>query len=257
MIPVYMRHHEQGLKNFSLHFDKFTGWDGDKPKMSSHSQNATAMVKHARESLVSIHQRQSNCLKTVRQREGMYWEITAKLAAPYISGLGGNHPTEAGMILDRNTGVPYIPASAIKGVLRLAHVLDIAEEHPEYVQLIENEYEIPDDTPSLRKYFGDTHTDMENSVRGQLVFLDAFPVSVPSIKQDIMNPHFGRYYSGNAPPTETENPIPVMFMSVVEGISFRFRVFAQPLTEDAPVNSVFDENDRLAGCAALADLLRC
>lgn len=251
MIPHYMRHHENGLKNFSLHFDKFSQWEVP-PKMKAsiehHTGAAARIVGHAGNALQSLHMRQSGFLKSIHDSGGFCLEITARLATPYVSGLGGAHPTETGFILDRNTGLPYIPASGIKGLLRVAHALNTAEAHPELVRQTSAGPELPDTEPSLRKYFGDTDTVSVGNVRGQLVFLDAFPASVPTIKKDIMNPHFGKYYDGTLPPVETENPIPVMFMSVHEGVDFKFRVISLPLASDAESSLMrnFDDSDRAA-----------
>jgi len=245
-IPEYLRNHESGLKNFSLHFSYFSDWDEAKfkAKIEHHCSVATPILKHADAPLKLIHQRQRAALKTVYDKGGLCLEITARLATPYLSGLGGCHPTETGFILDRNTGLPYIPASSIKGVLRLAHALNLAEQFPERVKPCADGFEIPDTEESMRKYFGDTDTKKPDAARGQLVFLDAFPAGIPTIKRDIMNPHFGSYYKGEKPPVETENPIPVTFMAVQEGINFKFRVYVQPLADGAPVDNTFGENDR-------------
>jgi len=194
--------------------------------------------------LDAIHARQTSILKTEAARGGMVWEFRARLLSPFVSGLGSGHPTETGMILDRNSGLPYIPASGIKGVLRLAHALDIAEQYDndkiDIPQDKEGNWVIDDRLPTMRRYFGDTNTGKSDSVRGQLVFLDAFPASTPNIKTDIMNPHLGAYYSGNQGPLETENPIPVKFLAVAETTEFIFRCFASPLPEQGQGAQVID-----------------
>ena len=69
-----------------------------------------------------------------------------------------------------------------------------------------------------------------------------------------MNPHFGKYYAGSQGPLETENPIPVKFLTVAEGTEFVFRCFVSPLPDDglaAPDSPVrpFDETDGKAVAA--------
>lgn len=247
MIPHYLRKHESALKNFSLHFDYFSTWDEGanlKARIEHHITAATTITGHAGAVLQALHRRQCSVLKSVHDGGGLCLEITARLATPYVSGLGGSHPTETGFILDRNTGLPYVPASSIKGVLRLAHALNLAEHSPEMVRQCPEGFEIPDTEESMRKYFGDTDAGKESAVRGQLVFLDAFPAKLPTLKRDIMNPHFCGYYNGDNPPVETENPNPIMFMSVMEGIEFKFRVLAQPLADGATVATAFGDGDR-------------
>ena len=207
--------------------------------------------------LDAIHARQAAVLASAAMRDVMVWEFRARLQCPYVSGLGSGHPTETGMILDRNSGLPYIPASAVKGVLRLACALHIAATEPGAAVPSgkdSSEIEIPDDHPLLRRCFGDTETGKPDGVRGQLVFLDAFPADVPTIRADIMNPHFGKYYAGSQGPLETENPIPVKFLTVAEGTEFVFRCFVSPLPDDglaAPDSPVrpFDETDGKAVAA--------
>jgi len=247
MIPEYLKRHKQHLQNFSLHFDRFTCWDDKfKADIKDHVSASAGILSHAGAELKAIHGRQQSILEQVGKLGGFAVECSAELRTPYVSGLGGCHPTETGFILDRNTGLPYIPASGIKGVLRLAHALDIAKQYPERIDHIDDGAEISDRETSLRKYFGDTNTSLADAVRGQLVFLDAFPLSVPQFKLDIMNPHFGAYYEGKVPPRETENPVPVLFMTVAEGVKFIFRIFALPLADDSVISNRFEDDDHTA-----------
>ena len=159
-------------------------------------------------------------------RQGIQtFTFRAKTASPLITGLGSGHPTETGMILDRNTGVPYIPASSIKGVLRLACAVNLARANEQYANGI-----VPENDKTLVKFFGSTVQDGENQTRGQLIFLDAFPAKSVRLKLDIMNPHFGKYYSGeHKQPVETESPVPIKFLAVQKGTEFVFNCAFMPL----------------------------
>ena len=261
--------------NYGLYFSRMTAWrkHGDDlkaeylarvvetkkgpkeeyaPDIERMGEKSPHILRAASVVLEAIHTRQTDILKTEAARGGMVWEFRARLLNPYVSGLGSGHPTETGMILDRNSGLPFIPASAIKGVLRMACALHIAETEPDAVVPSKKEpghLEIPDGHRILRRYFGDTITGKADSVRGQLVFLDAFPATPLSIKTDIMNPHFGKYYAGDQGPLETENPIPVKFLAVAPATEFVFRCFVSPLPEQGQgvqvveVTRRFDSND--------------
>jgi len=147
--------------------------------------------------------------------------IYAKLVSPFITGLGSGHPTETGMILDRNTGIPYLPASSIKGVLRLAYAVNNANGQTKV------------DSSVVARYFGNDSS-AANDKRGEVVFLDAYPNAVPELKRDIMNPHYNNYYSGkNAQPIETDSPVPINFIAVKEGVCFVFRYFFLPVEKDS------------------------
>lgn len=269
MIPIpetQRRLLEQDSSNAALYFARMTPYDegsGGKPKKEAIATLGVAINKRLASNadvLNRIHERQTEILKTTALQGGMVWELTATMSSPFVSGLGSGHPTETGFILDRNTGLPCIPASTIKGVLRLACGLHIEQTEPDSVKeqrgkngQSTGQWEIPDTHPLFRRHFGDTDTGKKDSVRGQIAFLDAFPAALPQdgrlFKTDIMNPHFGKYYAGEQGPLETESPIPVKFLAVNSGVQFVFRCLALPLPEraadepDAGVFSPFDEQD--------------
>lgn len=56
---------------------------------------------------------------------------------------------------------------------------------------------------------------------GEVIFFDAFPTSKPTIKVDVMTPHYKHYYSEGKAPTDTENPVPINFLTV-ENTEFEF-----------------------------------
>ena len=159
-------------------------------------------------------------------------EIEATLTSPLITGLGMESPTETGIVLDRNLGVPYIPASSVKGVLRLAHAINLAKKLPQ--SEVEKVLKEGFDSNELSYYFGSTDTDAKNSKRGRLVFLDVYPKNIPELKLDIMTTHYPKYYMGdknNSKPLENEEPVPVPFLAVKEGTVFVFRCVYLPLFE--------------------------
>jgi CRISPR-associated protein Cmr6 len=279
--------------NFSLYFHRMVNWDyrdvevtKDSNAIDNLGKKANELFQNANEVLNKIHSHQNDLLKhhyflSKYNKKIKIFEFTAKLASPLISGLGSGHPNETGMILDRNTGLPYIPASSIKGVLRLAHCLNLYEKYKAQKNIdndanankwlergklnsngkflkSENPNEgdvwfINDNEPSIIRYFGSYENINDNEpsiirysgssekiseyVRGQLVFLDAFPYSIPEIKTDIMTPHYSTYYMGPEEknekrfegPIETDATVPIKFLSVAPGTEFVFRCFISPL----------------------------
>lgn len=247
--------------NFSLYFSRMTDWeirnaiDKKNDAIVELGRAGNDHLKHAASVLSAIHRRQHRLVEYAKANGQFALEIRAKLKTPFVSGLGSGHPTETGMILDRNTGMPYIPASSIKGVLRLAHSVNLLnsseldsiwiqrgivnkkglfKEHPDG-----NQVNLDDREPTLRRYFGDTDTGAKDGVRGQLVFLDAYPEQIPTLKSDIMNPHYHKYYGASTKdreeiergPVDCDDPIPVKFLSVAEGTVFIFRVLASSLIQ--------------------------
>lgn len=217
--------------NFSLYSPRMVCWMQEGGELKS-DKDAVSKLREVSEKsfhfsevtkeLEKKQKLQSEYLASLKEDGIQTFTIAAKTSSPFITGLGSGHPTETGMILDRNLGVPYIPSSSIKGVLRLAYAVNIAD----------GRNEVPDS--ELEKYFGSTDTN--KSKRGQLMFLDAYPKDRVELKLDIMNPHFSNYYSGkgNIQPVETESPNPIKFLTVKEGTEFVFNCAYLP----------FDQNDR-------------
>jgi len=64
------------------------------------------------------------------------------------------------------------------------------------------------------------------SRQGKIIFFDAFPLCEPQVKADVMNPHYGPYYSDSlnkVPPADYHNPKPIFFLTV-ENTEFKFIV---------------------------------
>lgn len=256
VIPEAQANKLKSLKsNFSLYFSRMADWEiqGEVAKKNDAivelGRAGNDRLKYATTALNRTHQRQRHLVEQAKNNSQFALEIRAKLKTPFVSGLGSGHPTETGMILDRNTGMPYISASSIKGVLRLAHAVNIlnclepdspwirkgkVNKNGEFNKSLNgDQVDLDDREPSLRKYFGDVVT--KDGVRGQLVFLDAYPEQMPTLKSDIMNPHYHKYYGASTReeiergPVDCDDPIPVKFLSVAEGTVFIFRVLASPL----------------------------
>jgi CRISPR-associated protein Cmr6 len=256
MIPIPQQDLMEQAANFALYFSRMTPWIEQREKLEpqkdaviSLGNKAEKIMPRCGAVLEQRHTQQNRVLEDQALKGAMVWEFLGRLRTPYVSGLGAVHPTETGMILDRNSGLPYIPASSIKGVLRLAHALELSEQVEGLVRPTKDGYEIPDDTPAMRRYFGDVDPSKKDGVRGQLVFLDAFPADVPRLRADIMNPHFHEYYAKKSAPLETEPPIPVKFLTVAQTTAFTFRCFALPLGDEPPAENVgelrrpFDNDD--------------
>ena len=217
--------------NFSLYSPRLIKWKTERGELKPDTENipnlknksdklfATSFVRKE----IERKQEKQNAYMNFLKLQGIKtFSIMAKTVSPFITGLGSGHPTETGMILDRNIGIPYIPASSVKGVLRLAHAVNIADGRTE----------IPES--ELEKYFGTSDQKQKNKYKGQIVVLDAYPADVPNLKVDIMNPHYSNYYSGkgNVQPVETEFPNPIKFLAVQQGTKFVFNCAFIPLKND-------------------------
>ncbi|MCF6183093.1 MAG: type III-B CRISPR module RAMP protein Cmr6, partial [Bacteroidales bacterium] len=158
--------------------------------------------------------------------------LSAKNLKPHwrlIVGLGGESVYETSMTLHHIYGIPYIPASAIKGVVRSYIINEYfrknTEEPAEYWALRDKDF---------CKIFGTAKETKLKNEKGQefkvqspllkdgkpadhigsIIFFDAFPVEEPQIEPDVMNVHYPDYYNEKEPPTDYQNPNPVFFLTV-------------------------------------------
>jgi len=175
----------------------------------------------------------------------------AELISPLITGIGQTHPNEVGMVFDHTIGIPYIPASSVKGIVRFAHMLELIQSDnlDEYTDK-DCEYVVESSLKTLIPgIFGGDADIIENGKnkteiwKGKVIFLDAYPNKVPDLHVDIMNPHYGDYYSdekGEIPPADYLDPTPIKFLTVKPGTVFEFRALA-PKESDfiEPVKTAF------------------
>ena len=75
---------------------------------------------------------------------------------------------------------------------------------------------------------------------GNVQFLPAYPTGNVTLSLDIMNPHFPNYYTGTELPTDTQNPIPINFLTVGQ-TPFRFVILSK---EQNLINIVKDWADK-------------
>jgi CRISPR-associated protein Cmr6 len=127
-----------------------------------------------------------------------------------IVGLGQASILETAMTLDRVTGIPIIPASALKGLAASYAMLSVLET------TVREEAE---KDPEFAAIFG------TQKQTGKVIFLDAVPTIAPTIEPDIMNCHYPDYYGGRNPnPTPYQSPIPVYFLTLGRKSVFGFAV---------------------------------
>ncbi|ADI14574.1 type III-B CRISPR module RAMP protein Cmr6 [Truepera radiovictrix] len=130
-----------------------------------------------------------------------------KLESDFVTGLGREHPVENGFAWHHTLGTPYLPGSSVKGMVR-AWAAQWAKESNE----------------TLKRIFGSEDIDDKNFQVGSVVFLDAIPTAPVQLKADVMTPHYGPWYRGEAPPADWHSPVPVPFLVVEQEQTFLFGV---------------------------------
>jgi len=155
-----------------------------------------------------------------RQRQIADKSFTLTTKSRLIVGLGGGSALEVSIKLHFIYGFPYIPSSAIKGVLRAYKILKKVnfdfEEYSDLEKRIENGDKENEEIGAFVRVFGN------QQYKGDLIILDAIPKDFPKLEEDVMNPHYPEYYNEQKPPTDNQNPVPIKFLTVVKETIFNF-----------------------------------
>ncbi len=176
--------------------------------------------QHVKRLLKEKHDRLDACVRAFEALNYVYMEHRATLRTPLIIGLGNEHPSEKGFRFDWNLGIPAIPGSSIKGVVRLAHMIhEVTQDgcpDDDQVKTLEKGLtsgQLPDLLAGTRHAFGNAGD--ETASRGKVVFLDAYPLTLPRLKAEIMNCHYRDYLTtGKRGPTEDQEPNPQKYWAV-------------------------------------------
>ncbi|MDX8402727.1 MAG: type III-B CRISPR module RAMP protein Cmr6 [Mariprofundaceae bacterium] len=203
-IPQYLPENEISKTppghRFSLYFPI---WNDQWELEATHKSEAAGKVAGARvdhalvRALIARQQALANSLGDA------VLTTLAQSTAPFVTGMGYEHPLENGFAFLNPYGLPYLPGSSIKGVL-----LDAARE-------------IGIEQPTIDMLFGAGNAE-ENGRRGALNFWDAFPDGKLTV--EIMTPHHSDYLQQGGTPHDSEKPNPSPFLAVAPGARFRFFV---------------------------------
>lgn len=174
-------------------------------------------------------------------------EMEMKLTSKLCIGLGISNVNEVGIALHHIYGIPYIPASSVKGVTRLyacyyfiSKWVDVVPEKPsrEHIPdlLVDLDNLVEGKETKHLKNINENHdlTLLLNSFRrifgtvgekGSVIFMDSYPSLDFNVEIDIMNPHYSDYYTeaeNDKEPGDWSNPKPILFPVIREGTRFKF-----------------------------------
>ena len=175
-----------------------------------------------KENLNRYHQQKiTMLLKKFHNKEDFYLqEFTSEWH--FVTGMGNQHPLENGLTWHPTLGVPYLPGSSIKGMLR-AYLRDYAEYYPEL-----------DKNTDL--IFGGQDQDAGYS-SGAVIFYDAIPTKEVTLTGDIITPHTGDWlnslnqesFTAENTPADWHDPVPISFL-VCKSINLGFYISLRPGT---------------------------
>jgi CRISPR-associated protein Cmr6 len=223
-LPLYDKLKRQGTEprpmeptaNTGLLFDKFCDhWSGPKgqnpwkpetpkPKAVKHLF-LEAIVKQFKENdstedlLDQYHKRRTLLLDNC---SGKSENFTTEWR--FVSGLGMGHVLETGFVWHKILGVPYLPGSSVKGLMR-----SFGEQSG---------------NKDLTRLFGPAEEEAKAKPNtGVLIVFDALPVKKPVLEVDVMNPHYGDYYKDSKiPPADYLSPNQIFFLAVAPDVTFSF-----------------------------------
>jgi Uncharacterized protein predicted to be involved in DNA repair (RAMP superfamily) len=180
----------------------------------------------------------------------LYLEACA--VAPFTTGLGNEHPLENGFAFLNPYGLPYLPGSGVKGVVRRASQ-ELAggmwdndrgwkglDRHCYRLEIRRGKETVTIPLSVLDVLFGlESGAGDTEHVRGALSFWDVIPqIKGDSLMVEIMTPHQSHYYqqkrerkSGDSTtPHDSGQPNPICFLTVPPARASRFTSSAIPRT---------------------------
>lgn len=210
------------------------GRNGDKEGAVAHYCDMYSRMKQNAGGLIDKKQNDQSAYLKSMEKAYTVLQFSAALSSRLITGLGQTHPCETSIVLDHTTGVPYIPASTMKGIVRLGCTVEIINDETysgnEFYGNDKNGKFLKEERTPVRELFGyqDDAEEGKLTTSGGVIFLDAYPAAPPSLTTDIINPHYSKYYQEKVPPAENQDPVPVKFLAVEKGALFVFRMLVEP-----------------------------
>lgn len=249
-VPQYLLNQQSHFKDappghrFTLYLEAWRDGFQPDPKSGSTIDNKTQAFKQALalsddsvKSLDALRARQEQQAQAIiKNGAGIVFDALA--TAPFTTGLGMEHPLENGFAFLNPYGLPYLPGSGVKGVLRTA-ALELCPES-EDGKFASNAGWTKTVVTALfggnpGEEFGG-NPGKESFTRGALTFWDVIP-TLPGnkLRVDVMTPHQSKYYQGEQSPHDSGSPNPIPFLTVPPGAQFRFIVTCEEkyLTDEA------------------------
>ncbi len=281
--------------NFGLYFTKFNEIEEDKDKGFKKSINNEKNLidvyngQNKVDKLLSEkHKYQDQYIDSMKNKGYIGFRKRYKLTTKMITGIGSFSFSEIGMTFDYCLGVPYIPASSVKGVVRSIYIMKLISEGyfknilindriEKYDVLKETSYEeflkiLTDKLKNeelrqwtdIYKYFGGKlRLDNEKEAKtyiGNIIFLDIYPEKKPILATEINNVHYRKYYdsAGKLSPIDNENPNPIKYLVIEKNCIFtvrylvKYKVFSKNQIDY--VNKIIEEAFTLNGIGAKTNI---
>ena len=131
----------------------------------------------------------------------------------------------AGIALHPVYGFAWLPGTGLKGMTRAwAETVWAAGETDKTAAWrdIRAAFGTASGSERGKAWIPDDAKAFDNPKAGRIVFHDAWPVSWPRLERDIANIHHPKYYRGEGPPGDWEDPSIISFLAIAAGTEFDF-----------------------------------
>jgi CRISPR-associated protein Cmr6 len=241
-MPIYCPSDTQNLvknrnniSNFALRYQRFLKNEEGSGGRVKFSIDVTDLGD-SQGTILPLRDRQTNQLDCLAKNYHIFcgfYEVDWRM----VIGLGGGHVQETNMTLDHIYGIPYLPGSTFKGVVR-GWVIQEYFGNDEDLAMRDIKDDDSSDLQQKKKVFSAVFGNQKFA--GKVQFLPAYPIGNVTLSLDIMNPHFPSYYTGVELPTDTQDPNPINFLTI-RNTPFRFVIL---LNEQNLLKTVEDWTDK-------------
>ena len=211
------------ISNFALRYRYFldTRQNHGKVAFGLQARQPNQVSSLGNSQIEPLRNRQKEQLRYLAPDQHFYC-ATSQVDWRMVVGLGSNHVQETNMTLDHVYGIPYLPGSAVKGVVRSWVIQEYFTDEAEATRDCQ-----AGDSVTLRQKKENFFTVFgSQKFAGKVHFLDALPDRGVRFDIDIMNPHFSEYYTGSKLPTDFQRLIQIYFLTL-KNTHFRFLIAAK------------------------------
>lgn len=232
-VPAYVGNNFQDCPpghRFGLYFEvwKDDDWSLEREQKGKALERTLRLPSESVRQLEALRERQEILLDVVPGDARL--SVIAKSTAPFATGMGMEHPLENGFAFLNPYGLPYLPGSSIKGVLRRAaeELLDAEENGAGQA----NQHLWSKDDAITALFGRETEDREKEHSRGAITFWDCLPKPKKDLGMEVMTPHQGAYYQAErsdaypegASPHDSGQPIPIVFLVVPPDAEFAFHL---------------------------------
>jgi len=207
--------------NVGLYFNKYFDEEdirekgqGEKKDNNNKSKvnKAVSYFKKSNANLESVKTHVNRQKNLIKSKNGKIINITSNSRT--VVGMGIPHPLKNGLLFHHTIGMPYIPGSSIKGMVRAWAEQNInSDEEKEVFKRIFGS------NPFIKS---DNNEKTDGTNIGNIIFLDALPLKLKYC-EDIMTPHYSKYYGEKEFPADWDSPNIIKFLAI-EDASFQLGI---------------------------------